>query len=218
MSITDSQAFASLEEADDFAAEGWPDNEDIESESAWDTEEDTDWEDYPADEIDEDYAGESIAIENYADTEYDQEAADFGELDTYHEPRRAHGTTKAGSALAAAIAETAEQEYRRWRPSGGKSLVETDPAATPILQDYYRTGVGMNVVGKPVAEHQLPEGSSLERGVHLVGDEEGRSRWCIRVFGCPSELHTSCPPQSHRRQHGQSVLGVSRHRDSPAGG
>ena len=39
----------------------------------------------------------------------------------------------------------AEQEYRRWRPSGNASLVETDPAATPIQEDYYRTGVGMTV-------------------------------------------------------------------------
>jgi hypothetical protein len=122
MSVTESEIFTSLEEADGFTTEAWP-----------------------ADEIDEDYAGESIAIENYSDTEYDQEVADFGELDTYHEPPRAHRTTNAGSALASAIATTAEEEYRRWRPSGGKSLVETDPAATPILQDYYRTGVGMDV-------------------------------------------------------------------------
>jgi hypothetical protein len=145
MSITDSQEFTPLEEADDFAAETWPDTESVGSESAWDTEEDINWEGYPADEIDEDHAGEGIAVENYSDAEYDYESDDFAELDTYHEPRRAHRTMKAGSALAAAIAQTAEQEYRRWRPSGRKALVETDPAATPILQEYYRTGVGMNV-------------------------------------------------------------------------
>jgi hypothetical protein len=132
MSMTDSQAYTSLEEADDFSTEAWPDNEDIEVESML------------ADELEADYAGEGIAIENYAD-ECHQEAADFGELDTYHQPRRAHLSGKAGTALAAAIAELAEQEYRRWRPSGGRSLTETDPAATPILQEYYRTGVGMNV-------------------------------------------------------------------------
>jgi len=158
MSVTESDVVTSFDEADGFTTEAWPDNEDMENESAWDTEEDTDWEDFPADEIDEDYAGESIAIENYADTEYDQEAVDFGELDTYHEPRSAHGTTKAGSALAAAIAETAEAEYRRWRPSGGKSLVETDPAATPILQNYYRTGVGMNVSASQLQSTSFQKG------------------------------------------------------------
>ena len=86
----------------------------------------------PLAEVD-DYVGESIAIEN------------LDELDTYHEPRRRSPESQTRPALAAAIAQIAEQEYLRWRPSGGKSLVETDPAATPILQDYYRTGVGMNV-------------------------------------------------------------------------
>lgn len=73
----------------------------------------------------------------------------FAEIDTYHSSRRAHRAatraSKTGAALAAAIAQIAEQEYQRWRPGGGRSLVETDPAATPILQDYYRTGVGLNV-------------------------------------------------------------------------
>lgn len=147
MSVTESEIFRSLDEADDVAAEDWPDNEDVVGESAWDTEETVDWEDYPADEIDDDVVDESIAVENYADTEYDEAATDFGELDTYHAPRHRRrpqhpqGTTKTGTALAAAIAQIAEQEYRRWQPS----LKERDPAATPILQDYYRTGLGMNV-------------------------------------------------------------------------
>ena len=90
MRVTESEIFESIDEADDFAAEGWPDSEDMVAESAWDTEDAADWEDYPADEYDEDFADESIAIENYADTEYDEETADFGELDTYHAPRRRH--------------------------------------------------------------------------------------------------------------------------------
>ena len=120
-------------------------------------------EDYPADEYDEDFADESIAIENYADTEYDEETADFGELDTYHAPRRRHRRqpqhgpqrgTKTGSALAAAIAQTAEQEYRRWQPS----LKERDPAAAPILQEYYRTGVGMNVTASQLQSESWQQG------------------------------------------------------------
>src|SRR6185312_8952717 len=77
------------------------------------------------------------------------EVGDFGELDTYHSSRRAQRAStrpaRTGGALAAAIAQVAEQEYQRWRPTGGKSLVETDPAATPILRDYYRAGVGITV-------------------------------------------------------------------------
>ena len=55
MSMTDSQAYALLEEADDFSTEAWSDNEDVEVESML------------ADELEADYAGEGIAIENYSD-------------------------------------------------------------------------------------------------------------------------------------------------------
>ncbi|WP_066903328.1 DUF2272 domain-containing protein [Millisia brevis] len=51
----------------------------------------------------------------------------------------------AGTSLSAAVAHIAEAEYRRWHPGGGVRLVETDTAATPILQEYYRTGVGITV-------------------------------------------------------------------------
>ena len=44
MSMTDSQAYTSLEEANDFSTEAWPDNEDIEVESML------------ADELEADYA------------------------------------------------------------------------------------------------------------------------------------------------------------------
>ena len=160
MRFTESEIFSSLDEADDFAEEGWPDNEDVVAESAWETEEAADWEGYPADEIDEEFADESIAIENYADTEYDEQTTDFGEIDAYHASRRRHrpqpqrGTTKTGPALAAAIAQTAEQEYRRWQPS----LKERDAAATPILQEYYRTGVGMNVSASQLQSESWQKG------------------------------------------------------------
>jgi flagellum-specific peptidoglycan hydrolase FlgJ len=46
--------------------------------------------------------------------------------------------------LATAIARVAEQEYKRWHPSSG-ALKETDDAAIPILQKYYREGVGQSI-------------------------------------------------------------------------
>jgi len=56
-----------------------------------------------------------------------------------------HCSQQPSGAPCGSIASVAEQELRRWHPAGGAALVETDPRATPILQDYYRTGVGMNV-------------------------------------------------------------------------
>ncbi len=50
----------------------------------------------------------------------------------------------ARSSLADAIARVAEQECRRWHSVTGK-LCETDRAAVPILQQYYRDGVNRNV-------------------------------------------------------------------------
>lgn len=54
----------------------------------------------------------------------------------------------ATTALCSTIARIAEEQFRRWRPNGGLALRETDPAATPILQEYYRTGVGMEVTAQ----------------------------------------------------------------------
>ena len=39
----------------------------------------------------------------------------------------------------------ARAEFRRWRPGGGAALTETSPVASPILREYYRTGVGVAV-------------------------------------------------------------------------
>jgi hypothetical protein len=47
--------------------------------------------------------------------------------------------------LCAGIARVALEEFRRWRPSGGNALVETSPAASAILREYYRVGVGTAV-------------------------------------------------------------------------
>jgi len=49
-----------------------------------------------------------------------------------------------GGALRDAIVRIAEQEYRRWHPASG-NLRETDSAAAPILQRYYREGVNRNI-------------------------------------------------------------------------
>src|SRR5688500_16916301 len=49
------------------------------------------------------------------------------------------------SPLCAAIARVALEQYRRWRPSGGRALTETSPAASPILREYYRVGVNRTV-------------------------------------------------------------------------
>jgi Uncharacterized protein conserved in bacteria (DUF2272)/Phage tail lysozyme len=49
------------------------------------------------------------------------------------------------SLLCAAIGRIAVEEFRRWRPAGGPALVETSPAASPILREYYRVGVGTDV-------------------------------------------------------------------------
>ena len=51
----------------------------------------------------------------------------------------------AGSPLCAGIARVALEQFRRWRPRGGNALVETSPAASAILREYYRVGVGTAV-------------------------------------------------------------------------
>jgi hypothetical protein len=51
----------------------------------------------------------------------------------------------APSPLCAAIARVGLEHYRRWRPGGGRALVETSRAASPILREYYHVGIGMTV-------------------------------------------------------------------------
>ncbi|WP_405639599.1 DUF2272 domain-containing protein [Streptomyces sp. NBC_00019] len=52
------------------------------------------------------------------------------------------GSAPATGSLRARIAQFAEQERSRW---GNGTRVETEPAMTATLQDYYRTGVGITV-------------------------------------------------------------------------
>ena len=54
-------------------------------------------------------------------------------------------STPAGSPLCNEIARVAREQFARWRPGGGRPLRETSPAATPILREYYRVGVGINL-------------------------------------------------------------------------
>jgi hypothetical protein len=51
---------------------------------------------------------------------------------------------RSSAALCNAIVRIAEQEYRRWHPPSG-NLRETDSAAVPILQQYYREGLKRNI-------------------------------------------------------------------------
>jgi hypothetical protein len=49
------------------------------------------------------------------------------------------------STLCQTIAAVARAQFRRWRPGGAAPLTETSAAASPILREYYRTGVGITV-------------------------------------------------------------------------
>jgi hypothetical protein len=49
------------------------------------------------------------------------------------------------SPLCDRIAQVAIAQFRRWRPTGGSALVETSPAASPILREYYQVGIGATV-------------------------------------------------------------------------
>ena len=50
-----------------------------------------------------------------------------------------------GSPLCDRIAQVAIAQFQRWRPTGGTALVETSAAASPILVEYYRVGIGATV-------------------------------------------------------------------------
>ncbi|WP_370963789.1 phage tail tip lysozyme [Amycolatopsis sp. cg9] len=58
-----------------------------------------------------------------------------------------HETPSPGEAqpLCEAIAKVAREQFRRWRPGGGTALTETDAAASAILREYYREGIGATV-------------------------------------------------------------------------
>jgi Uncharacterized protein conserved in bacteria (DUF2272)/Phage tail lysozyme len=70
-------------------------------------------------------------------------ATAVGTYDQLASARSAGPVTR--SPLCAAIGRIAAEEFRRWRPAGGAPLVETSPAASPILREYYRVGIGTTV-------------------------------------------------------------------------
>ena len=56
--------------------------------------------------------------------------------------------------LCDAIARVAREQFRRWRPGGGAALLETDRAASPILREYYRVGIGAHVTDEQMQSPQ----------------------------------------------------------------
>ncbi len=60
--------------------------------------------------------------------------------------------------LAAAIARVAEEQFLRWRPGGGRALTERDAAAGPVLQEYYRDGVSVQVSLAQLADRAFQAG------------------------------------------------------------
>ena len=150
---TDTEADWETDTETDTEAD-WETDTETDTEADWETDTETDTEaDWETD-TETDTEADWEIDEAHPDFEIDAFIPDSGELDAYARPHHHHHRHHApsrphlpvsSSELAARIARVAEQEYRRWRPVGSRSLVETDPDATPILEDYYRTGVGMTV-------------------------------------------------------------------------
>ena len=111
-------------------------------------------------------------------------------------------------ALSERIARVARAEFRRWRPGGGAALTETSPAASPILREYYRIGVGVAVTDAQMQNSSYPGGSPVERGVHLVRDADRGGRGAVRVLAGAPDLHPGGAPQPAEAASSQPVLGV----------
>ena len=132
----------------------WESDTEADTETDWEIDTETDWEsdteaDWESDaEADTETDWEIDEIPN--DLEIDAYLPEVGKLNspnhTYPQHVRRHRHHQMSSTgIAARIAYVAEQQHRRWHPSTDRTLVETDPEATPIVQDYYRTGAGMTV-------------------------------------------------------------------------
>jgi hypothetical protein len=178
---TGSELFVELSEDDEDGAAGWELDESIFGEhgiaTAPTAEEASD--DESAQALFAALDSDEGAAEDYADTEYadlyeepevdeatDDEVTyldtltDSGELDTYHRSRRRDDLPDVPPTpgnLCARVARIAEQEYRRWHPAGASALVEDHPDATPVLQDYYRTGVGVTISSTKLQNKQWQE-------------------------------------------------------------
>jgi hypothetical protein len=150
-----------------------------------------------------DYEVEEIASDGFVDeyqwSEYDEEPGEHVEEswdEVYsHDTEDTHDLEYQGpptgpaSALRAAIAHVAEGEYRRWHPRGRRALVETDPAATPILLDYYRTGVGNRRVS--AAQVQSPQFQAVHPWSAVFVS------WVMRRAGAGTTFHYSSLHQNY---------------------
>ena len=94
--------------------------------------------------------------------------------------------------LGARVVAIATQEWNRWNQG---AIKESSPRMRPVLEDYWRTGVGFDSDGS-----QWWSRAPLERSVHLVGDEKGRGRPGVQVCGGACGLHQGGERQSDRQQ------------------
>jgi hypothetical protein len=118
--------------------------------------------------------------------------------------QREYATPPAGGpraeSLSQRIARIAGAEFRRWRPGGGPALTETSPAASPLLREYYRVGVGV-----PVTDAQL-QSAAYQSGHPWSAVFIS---YVMRTAGAGApDLHPGGAPQPARRRRGQPVPGV----------
>ena len=62
-----------------------------------------------------------------------------------HDQELAEHPSSGGSGLCEAIARVTREQFARWRPAVAPPLSETSAAASRILREYYRVGVGVNI-------------------------------------------------------------------------
>jgi len=108
--------------------------------------------------------------------------------------RGTHEAEVAGPAgrppLCVAIARIAREQFRRWRPGGGAALTETSAAASPILRDYYRTGVGTTVTDAQMRSSSYQAGHPWS-AVFIS--------WVMRTAGAGPAFHYSAAHQAYVR-------------------
>ncbi|HSM56586.1 MAG TPA: DUF2272 domain-containing protein [Candidatus Sulfomarinibacteraceae bacterium] len=97
--------------------------------------------------------------------------------------------------LKARVVQLANQEWARWHNGGKKT--ETDPEMTPVLQDYYRTGVGEEI---PAGRIQNPtwQANNPWSAVFIS--------WLMRAAGAGSSFRYS-------RAHQRYIAAAKRNRE-----
>jgi LAS superfamily LD-carboxypeptidase LdcB len=101
-----------------------------------------------------------------------------------------------GRDLGAEIARIAEQEYQRWHPQSG-DLKETDSAAVPILQQYYREGVNQDVTATMLQSQKWQQQHPWS-AVFVS--------WVMRTAGAGANFHYAAAHQSYIRAARQNRL------------